>query len=123
MASSSGLRPGEALRLPSGGRAAVALLVERSFEAVRNVETLRMAGRGHGDGGGSRARAGAAQEKYGRVAPGAFFAQRRLELRRKIRIDRHRRKFLPFDKQGLFAEGGEIRRADIGPFGLGADVD
>src|SRR5581483_9566253 len=102
------LRPGKALRLPSVDRAAMALAVKRPFESFGNVETLRMAGLSHGDGGGARARAGAAEEKYRGVGPGAAVAQRLFDRRRERRIARHRGKFLPLDEQRLLAERRKV---------------
>src|SRR5262245_171505 len=117
------LNPGQTGRLPAPDGAAMSLLVERSFKTAGDVVAGAVARRRHRLGRGQAPAPGTANEEEVAV-----------ELQRKgpeltgkplseARVHGLIGKALPFDEDGAFTYGSEIRNPDIGPFCARANID
>ena len=99
------------------------LVVERSFETAGNVVAGAVSRRRHRLGRSQAPAPGTANEEEVVVELHAKRPELTSKALSKARVHGLIGKGLPFDQDGVFSYGSEIRHPDIGPFCARADID
>ena len=117
------LTPRKTGRLPASNGAAVPIVVEWTFKTAGDVMTGPIARLGHRLGRSQAPTSRTANEEEIVIQLSAKRPKLAGKTFDKARIHGLIRKGLPFDEDGAFTYGSEIRNPDIGPFCARADID